>query len=125
MAGAQAQTVSPSLLRSGGNALLGNQGGGGGLSQPILSSLATRRSQFGGVNMLAGFSNLSSLNGVSNPGLTGEHAYRAIITILGRNGMEWNTTAWLLGIAKRLCDDVLSIGTVLGTTCIIPLVMNV
>jgi hypothetical protein len=81
MAGAQAQTVSPSLLRSGGNALLGNQGGGGGLSQPILSSLATRRSQFGGVNML--------------------------------------------GIAKRLCDDVLSIGTVLGTTCIIPLVMNV
>jgi hypothetical protein len=89
MAGAQAQTVSPSLLRSGGNALLGNQGGGGGLSQPILSSLATRRSQFGGVNMLAGFSNLSSLNGVSNPGLTGEHAYRAIITILGRNGMEY------------------------------------
>lgn len=70
MAGAHAQTVSPSSLLRSGNALLGNQGGGG-LSQPILSSLAARRSQFGGVNMLAGLSNLSSINGVPSPGLTG------------------------------------------------------
>uniref|UniRef100_A0A7I4D1E1 Transcriptional corepressor SEUSS n=1 Tax=Physcomitrium patens TaxID=3218 RepID=A0A7I4D1E1_PHYPA len=70
MAGAHAHTVSaPSLVRSG-NVLLGNHGGSG-LSQPILSSLAARRSQFGGVNMLAGYPSNGLLNGVSNAGLTG------------------------------------------------------
>ena len=71
MAGAQAHTVSPSSLLRSGNVLHGNQGGSA-LSQPILSSVAARRSQFGGVNMLAGFSNNPLLlNGVSNPGLSG------------------------------------------------------
>ena len=70
MAGAHAHTVSPSSLLRSGNVRHGNQGGSA-LPQPILSSLAARRSQFGGVNMLAGFSNNPLLDGVSNPGLSG------------------------------------------------------
>ncbi|XP_073395669.1 uncharacterized protein [Physcomitrium patens] len=70
MAGAHARTVpSSSVLRSG-NALLGNEGGNG-FAQPTLSSLAARRSQFGGANMLAGYTNNPLINGVTNAGLAG------------------------------------------------------
>lgn len=65
MAGAQAHTVSPLQRSSGGAAAAGNVAAAG-------LAAAARRSQFGGVNMLAGFSNNPLLNGVSNPGgLTG------------------------------------------------------
>lgn len=76
MAGAHARTVpSSSVLRSG-NALLGNEGGNG-FAQPTLSSLAARRSQFGGANMLAGYTNNPLINGVTNAGLAGRSCGRA------------------------------------------------
>lgn len=110
MAGAQAQTVSTSsssllLHRStvttssgtaGGNVLHhhGGPSAAAGLPQHqqqqqqlagaslLSSSVAARRSQLGGVNMLAGFSNNPLLNGVSNPGLTGELALLLLLTLL-------------------------------------------
>lgn len=89
MAGAQAQTVSPSslLLRGSqaGNVNVLPNGGGAGPSSgqlPSLSLVAGRRAQFGGVNMLAGFSNNPFLNGGSNPGLSG-------VVLVVRSALAW------------------------------------